>query len=186
MVPPFGLQPPSRMNADDETQLAPPAMVSAEGLQTAWSQEAEPLPWGRWHTLGRLSRRLDGRIIGAALALVVAVAVVVVALGSPIAHEDANSSPVQQPLPSPAINTGPAAEAQLWKLLAADGITVTNRAEILANAHSDCEQLRDGKTVRGVIDEINQRYPGLGYELAAKSVLDGVTAFCPLDKGVLG
>lgn len=168
------------MNADDETQLAPPAMVSAEGLQTAWSQEAEPLPWGRWHTLGRLSRRLDGRIIGAALALVVAVAVVVVALGSPIAHEDANSSPVQQPLPSPAINTGPAAEEQLWKLLAADGITVTNRAEILANARSDCQRLSDGKlSVRGVVDDIASRYPELSYGLAAKSVFDGIDAYCP-------
>ncbi|ORV94756.1 hypothetical protein AWC11_03365 [Mycobacterium interjectum] len=140
--------------------------------------------WGAWQddSPAMRSRRLDGRIVPLVIAVALAIGVaaaILMALSWP-AHNGAavKGIPVQRPMPT--VQPGPDAEQQLWKLLAGDGITVTNKAEILANAHSDCRRLISGEmSVRGIIDEIASRYPDLGYELAAKSVFDGIDAYCP-------
>ncbi|OBB86066.1 DUF732 domain-containing protein [Mycobacterium sp. 852002-30065_SCH5024008] len=166
------------MTDDTRTQMAP-SSPSAGEVMHAWSDEPETLQWSRWSAVHQW-------LAPAAMALAAAVAAgVLVMVSTPARDASVKPTPVQQPLAS--VSPRPDAEQQLWRTLAADGIEVTNRGEILGNVHSICGRLTRGViSVRAAIDEINQRYPNLGYELAAKSVYDGIDAFCPgLDKSAL-
>lgn len=160
----------------DETQIAPTQAPVSPGEMYAWSQEAETLPWSRWRYIDRRILRTVGVV---ALAIAVAAAVLVALSSWPAPRSTAiNPTPVvQRPIPAlPA----PDAEQKLWASLAADSITVTDKAEIRHNVDAICHRL-DMRTssVRDEIDDINQRYPNLGYESSAKSVFDGIDAYCP-------
>jgi hypothetical protein len=162
------------MSTDDDTQIAP--APAAAPTMYAWSQEAETLTWSRWRYIDRRILRTVGVVV---LAIAVAAAVLVALSSWPAPRSTAiNPTPVvQRPIPAlPA----PDAEQKLWASLAADSITVTDKAEIRHNVDAICHRLGTGESsVRDEIEGINRRYPNLGYEFSAKSVFDGIDAYCP-------